>query len=167
MSIDIDIHVPGEPVAKGRARVTMRGTYTPKRTRDWEKRAALAAKAAMQGRPPLTGPVSLSVTAAFSIPVSWPKWKRDLACWGRLRHTIKPDSDNLAKIVQDALNGIVWADDAQVVDLVIRKDYEAPWAGVSPGVSIRVAPVTGQCCKVARQADVRADVRAGAGVDHA
>lgn len=31
--------------------------------------------------------------------------------------------DNLAKLVKDALNGVFWRDDAQVVDLTVKKRY--------------------------------------------
>ena len=50
----------------------------------------------------------------------------------------KPDLDKLARAVLDALTGIVWVDDAQVVDLVLTKRY-ADLAG--PGVDVRVRPL--------------------------
>ncbi|MBQ2175307.1 MAG: RusA family crossover junction endodeoxyribonuclease, partial [Alphaproteobacteria bacterium] len=42
---------------------------------------------------------------------------------GLLKHTVKPDLDNLTKALLDALNDIAWHDDAQIVDLQIRKEY--------------------------------------------
>jgi Holliday junction resolvase RusA-like endonuclease len=42
---------------------------------------------------------------------------------GLLKPTGKPDADNIAKIVGDALNGVVWVDDSQIVLLTIRKMY--------------------------------------------
>ena len=41
----------------------------------------------------------------------------------KVRPTKKPDCDNIAKIVLDALNGIAYYDDSQVVSLVVRKHY--------------------------------------------
>lgn len=35
--------------------------------------------------------------------------------------TVKPDADNIAKSVLDALNGVAWHDDMQVVGLYVRK----------------------------------------------
>lgn len=34
----------------------------------------------------------------------------------------KPDADNIAKCL-DALNGVIWHDDAQVVECIVRKRY--------------------------------------------
>lgn len=51
-------------------------------------------------------------------------------------HTKKPDLDKLARACKDALTGVVWTDDAQVVDLVARKRYCA--AGENPRAIIRV-----------------------------
>ncbi len=41
----------------------------------------------------------------------------------RVRPTVKPDLDNLAKGIKDALTGMIWRDDAQVVSLTVRKFY--------------------------------------------
>jgi len=52
---------------------------------------------------------------------------------GFARPKKKPDCDNIAKIICDALNGIVYHDDSQVVDLEIRKYYSD-----EPKVKIRM-----------------------------
>jgi Holliday junction resolvase RusA-like endonuclease len=49
-----------------------------------------------------------------------------------------PDLDKLARAILDALTGVVWTDDAQVVDLTLSKRY-ADMAG--PGVDVRVRPL--------------------------
>lgn len=41
-------------------------------------------------------------------------------------HTVKPDLDKLARALKDALTGVCWTDDAQVVDLFVHKRYCAP-----------------------------------------
>ena len=48
--------------------------------------------------------------------------KGPLAESGALRPITKPDADNFAKVI-DALNGIVWPDDNQVVELTVEKFY--------------------------------------------
>ncbi|MDI9559696.1 MAG: RusA family crossover junction endodeoxyribonuclease, partial [Pseudomonadota bacterium] len=48
-------------------------------------------------------------------------------------HTKKPDLDNLLKALKDAMTGIVWHDDAQIVSLSARKDY-----GDVPGIKMVV-----------------------------
>jgi Holliday junction resolvase RusA-like endonuclease len=55
----------------------------------------------------------------------------------RDRPTTRPDIDNYAKLVLDALNGFVWADDSQVVKIEAVKRY----AKESVGTSVRVEEV--------------------------
>lgn len=120
----------GPPVAKGRARATKAGHhYTPAKTRQWEAFARGIVITAMQGRERLAGPIRLEVRIAFAVPPSWPTWKRSAALAGEIRHTGKPDADNVVKAVKDALNpdrfglGGAWRDDAQVVELEAIKLY--------------------------------------------
>ena len=122
----ITITIPGDPVAKGRPRITTRGgharAYTPKKTAAWAEHARLSARAAMKGRKPFTGAIHVTIEAVFDPPKSWPKWKREAAYNGDLRHVVKPDVDNLAKQI-DAFNGVLWVDDAQIDGLTIYKTY--------------------------------------------
>jgi Holliday junction resolvase RusA-like endonuclease len=120
----ISITIPGKPVAKARPFVTKAGvTFTPKKTANWEAYAKLSASQAMQGRPATDRPVKVAI-AAFYIPAaSWPKWKREKADAGEIAHTAKPDIDNIAKACKDALNGVVWMDDSQVIRLECTKSY--------------------------------------------
>ena len=50
--------------------------------------------------------------------------------------TCKPDFDNMAKAVGDALNGVLWLDDALICDVVIRKMYAD--GGGSAGVEVEI-----------------------------
>lgn len=111
------------PEGKARARVTRFGTYTPAKTRAYERAVAWQAKVAMQGKTLLQGGLTVTVTAVLPIPPSWSKRRQEEARRGLLRPTGKPDWDNLGKAVSDALNGIVWKDDAQIVDARIVKVY--------------------------------------------
>jgi len=85
---------------------------------------------------PLSGPVYLSVTATFPIAKSWPVQKKQLAETGFLWHTARPDSDNILKIVCDALNEILWLDDSQICLAKISKKY-----GREPGVIVVVEEI--------------------------
>lgn len=76
----------------------------------------------MRGRPLLAGPLAVEMFAFLPIPASFSKRKRLDAIERRLRPTTKPDWDNIAKVI-DALNKVVWADDAAVVDGTVRKFY--------------------------------------------
>lgn len=120
----IRFSVPGAPVAKARPRFTKNGhAYTPDKTRSYEAIVKLCAMKAMKGKKLLTGAISLSVTAFFPIPKSCTNSVRAKALSGEFRHTKKPDWDNVGKVVSDALNGVVYADDAKVSHATVDKRY--------------------------------------------
>ncbi|MDR3348819.1 MAG: RusA family crossover junction endodeoxyribonuclease [Acidaminococcales bacterium] len=128
--------VPGEPVAQGRPRFARAGkaavAYDPQKSRDFKFLVRLVAAA---HKPPelFAGPVSLCVLVYRQVPKSWGKKKTALALAGKIRPTTKPDLDNYAKGVKDALNGIVWRDDSQVTDEFCQKRYAA-----APRVDVEV-----------------------------
>lgn len=96
----IRFRVDGTPVPKARARVVNGHSFTPKRTADAEKVIALTARVAgVQCR---KGPVALR-------------------CWFFFADKRRRDLDNCVKTVQDALNGIAWDDDSQIVWLEAAK----------------------------------------------
>lgn len=86
----------------------------------------------MRGRPPSPRPIALLVHAFRPVPESWSRRDRELALLGGIRPTPKPDDDNYLKI-RDALNGVVWIDDAQCVDSHVLKFYSE-----RPGLRIEV-----------------------------
>jgi len=128
----VQFTVTGRPLAKGRVRFTKTGhAFTPERTVGFEGKLALAAQQAMDGRPPVEGPVAVTLEVLLPIAVSWSKKKRESAVLGQLRPTGRPDLDNFAKML-DALNMVVWNDDAQIVELVVFKRYsEAPQLAIT------------------------------------
>ena len=67
----------------------------------------------------------MALEVGVAVPDSWPMARKAEALAGRLMPATKPDCDNLAKTVLDALNGVLWLDDAQVVDLSVSKRYAA------------------------------------------
>ena len=136
----VTVTVDGKPVAKGRARVTGAGfAYTPAKTRKFEAHARSMAQLEMDGRPPITGPVSLHVHVELPVPKSWSKRRWQAAIVGDIAPTTRPDIDNYLKAGLDALNGIVIADDSQVVMLVARKVY-----GVDPKLVLQITPLDRQ-----------------------
>ena len=118
----IVIDLPELPIAKGRPRFGKGRVWTPKRTSAFEKSLGWQAKTAMKGKPPLQGPLMVSMDAHFPIPKSWSKRDRAAALIGTIRPKSRPDLDNCFKCL-DALNNIVWLDDAQIVDAEIHKFY--------------------------------------------
>src|SRR5690606_41537232 len=102
--------------------------FTPGKTKDYEQLVQAEAIKAMMGKPPIVGPVELRLNLACSVPASWSKAKRAQALAGEIVPTKKPDIDNAVKAVCDALSGIVWRDDVQVTDLIVRKRFsESPY----------------------------------------
>jgi Holliday junction resolvase RusA-like endonuclease len=118
--------IPGEPVAFARSGGHGSVRFTPKRQRDFMTLVKFAAHTAMNGEPPLDGPIELQIRATYRIPTSWSKKRAATAHW----RTARPDVDNLAKLVADSINEIVFGDDAQVSSMTIQKVY-GPIAGIT------------------------------------
>jgi Holliday junction resolvase RusA-like endonuclease len=123
MSFAISFVIPGAPVAKGRPRVTRNGTYTPKRTQQYEHEVRLFARAAFGISPPVAEALHVDLVAYVPIPKSWPKKRQQAARDGTLYPTKKPDLDNFEKAVTDGCNGIVYEDDSQIVEVCKAKRY--------------------------------------------
>lgn len=121
----IEIHIPGEVIAKGRPKFSTRGgfarAYTPKKTRDYEALVATYAKKAV--KIPLEGALEVDITVKKMPPKSWSKKKQRAAIEGNVLPTAKPDIDNYAKSVLDGSNGIAFKDDNQICKLTLRKVY--------------------------------------------
>ena len=116
----VSFTVRGEPVPKGRPRVTRYGTYTPPKTKEYEKRIQDAWRVIDEHPFPTGTPVSVSVHAYFEIPQSVSQKKRKaMHMTPHIKH--RADVDNLAKAVLDALDGIAYADDCAVSVLQVSK----------------------------------------------
>lgn len=132
MADTITFTIPGEPVAKGRARSFIRAGhvahYTPEKTARYENLVKLAAQQAMDRAdvPPLEGPVALVVRAFLGIPKSWSLKKQRQAAIGEITPTKRPDLDNIVKAIKDGANGVTWKDDSQVIDVRASKRYGTP-----------------------------------------
>jgi Holliday junction resolvase RusA-like endonuclease len=114
---------------KGRPRFARQGTfvktYTDAKTLIYEKSIQTYAKQAMGSTSPLIGAVAAYLHIGIPIPPSYSK-TRQIACInGDERPTKKPDIDNIVKAVLDGMNGIVYLDDKQVVDLHLTKVYSS------------------------------------------
>lgn len=132
----IDLVVPGKPVAKQRPKVVTRGgfarAYTPKPTVDYENLVRHTYKKEY-GSFKLDGPIEADITGIFPIPKSTSKKQKALMINNNIKHTKKPDCDNVTKSVLDALNSYAYDDDSQICDLRVRKRY-----GEEPKVIIKL-----------------------------
>lgn len=134
--------VPGILVGQQRARSTKSGRhYTPKETVNMQ--AWIRGCASDQiGQVFLTQPVQMEVMVTMVIPESWSQKKQRDALLGLILPTKKPDFDNMLKTIADALTGIAWKDDAQVVRSWLQKDF-----GLVPETLVRIWAVPGaRCC---------------------
>jgi Holliday junction resolvase RusA-like endonuclease len=138
--------VPGEVRGKGRPRIVKIGGFSrmasDKKTATYENLVALSAVEAMReagmGAQAFAGPVCVNMVARLVPAASASRKARAAMLSGEAPPTKKPDADNLAKVV-DALNGIVWRDDAQIVSLMVRKVYAE-----TPGLDVVIRPYQSQ-----------------------
>lgn len=126
------IVVYDEPVPKARPRLGHGRIFTPRTNEVAEHRIRETWEREVGGAP-LLGPVALRVAVYVRQPASLPKRHRLTA-----RPIRRPDLDNYLKTALDALNGVAYLDDAQVVTLVGEKRYAVDSA---PCWQIEVTPL--------------------------
>ena len=132
----VNFTVPGVPKGKARPRITREGrAYTPQETVMYEN-LVCAMYRQQVGNVFLNGAIQAEIRAFFPIPKATSKKKRATMESGLVDYTHKSDSDNIAKIVLDALNHIAYYDDAQISRLIVQKKY-----GHMPRVEIRLTEV--------------------------
>ena len=129
MSFMVTFKVDADPVGKQRARYVKRGnfvsTYTPEKTRTYEALLKDAAIEAMGSSEPLETPVNLYLYIRAPIPKSYSK-KKVADCLNGFEKPIKkPDASNVLKSVEDAMNGVVYRDDCQIVNFHVTKVYSS------------------------------------------
>ena len=143
----ITFTVPCIPVAQPRQRmrvIALPGrqpfaqNYTPKNDPvNAFKAAVQQAAVKVHSAAPLDGPLACFIEFVLPRPGSIPKREGT----GRRWRDKKPDAENLAKSVLDALTGLVWRDDAQVAWLLVQKTEAALEEQASVAVTIERLPV--------------------------
>lgn len=120
-----DFEIEGKPVGKGRPRFKRMGnfvqTYTPEKTAEYEKLVRIRFQNA--GGVITDKPVRVEIVAFFEPPKSARKKDKIKMLANRILPEKKPDVDNVAKIILDALNKIAYKDDSQVIELSVKKLY--------------------------------------------
>lgn len=110
------------PLVRGKGRVRFvrqtGSTYTPDATAEAMEQVRAAYVARARGEMASKGaPVMVEIDTFRPLPKSRPK---------KVTHepdVFKPDADNIAKLVLDALNGTAWHDDTQVTHLFVQKHH--------------------------------------------
>lgn len=139
------VRIPGPPRPHGRPRhrvqVSFSRAYTAPKDKSWRGAAQvhmLEEVKAWDLTTPLTeSALRVHVLAVFPCPTSDHRKRKPRP---RRWHTKRGDTDNIAKAVLDAGNGILWNDDAQVAVLHVEKVIAAQ--GEAPFVEIEVTPLT-------------------------
>lgn len=124
----IQFFIPGEPKPRKAPTFGLKRAYHQEGPNTaWHDRIHVSA---LQHRPehPLAGPIRLDITFFFHRP-------KDKKYIGVEYKTSRPDWDNLCKLLMDALNGVIFVDDAQACDVRITKKYG------EPGVMITVEEI--------------------------
>lgn len=114
--------IPLRPKAKGRPRHRGNVSYTPKETKEFEDAVGHYYKRDC-GEPPTEKPVMVTLLFNFAIPKSMRSAGRAKAMMGTCPYASRPDLDNIEKAVMDALNGLAYKDDSQVIAKVSLKRY--------------------------------------------
>jgi Holliday junction resolvase RusA-like endonuclease len=131
----IHFKISGHPTGKGRPRTArmkngMTVNYTPQKTRDAENSFI---SQALPHKPqfPFMNAVGVRLEIIFPVPKSYTRIQREKIATGELYPEKKPDIDNVIKLAQDAMNGIFYLDDKQVVVSNVTKVY-----GDAPGIKV-------------------------------
>lgn len=134
----IEFTVPGEPRGKGRPRFTKSGcVYTDAKTEEYERQVKI--RYAMQYNTfsfEKNVPLKLQITAYFAIPKSASVNRRNKMKSNEILPTKRPDADNIEKIIMDSLNKLAYYDDAQIIEVVVKKYY-----GDNPCVSVLIEDI--------------------------
>lgn len=131
--------IPGEPVGKARARTVRNGSksisYTPEKTKEYERLVRFCYMKA-RGKYFEDKPIRAIITAYYHIPKSDSKKQRELKLQSAILPCVKVDIDNVCKIILDALNGLAYEDDKQIVYLVAQKLYS-----LEPRVEVKLEEI--------------------------
>lgn len=121
----IEFTIPGQPKGWGRPGFNRRtgAVFTQEGTLEYERAVKAAYLATTNYYADEDQPMAVLVTAFYKIPKSDTKAVRERKLRNWTKPVIKPDADNILKIILDGLNDVAWADDKQVVDVQCRKRY--------------------------------------------
>ena len=120
-----EFEVPGKVIGKGRPRLNSYTgiVYTPTKTKDYETLIEQYFLLKYPKFKMLEGRISIDIIAYLKIPKSTNKAKTQEMLENKISPTKKPDVDNIAKSILDAMNGFVFKDDNQVSKISVEKRF--------------------------------------------
>ena len=133
-------HVDATPAVQGNHRIGRNGRIyeaSSARLRDWREAVGWAARTVIRRGSPFEGPVRLKLAFRLRQAKAGPRTAYPMT---------RPDLDKLTRAVCDALTGIAYVDDGQIVELFVTKGWGPPGCGVE------VIELVGVTCPVCGQA---------------
>lgn len=132
----VHFSVPGQPIGQGRPHFSRRGgfvrAYDPPKSRQYKALAQQKIQQVYMNKP-LEGPIAVYMVQYFYIPKSYSKKRKQKLLAQLEYHTHKPDDDNVYKAITDAMSGLVYLDDKQVIQHDVFQ-----WYSKSPRVEVLV-----------------------------
>jgi len=134
-----DFFAEGDPFGQPRLRPRLSrsgalGVHMPRTAEGWRLAVLLAARRAWD-KAPLGGPLEVDLRFLMRRPKSHYTRSGELRSSAPAYPVSKPDRDNVEKSTQDALNGVLYVDDAQIVGGWVGKRYADD---SEPGVIVTV-----------------------------
>lgn len=125
--MEVYFRIPGPPKGKQRPRMhRINGrnvVYTPRETVEYENLVKASYLASSRTKFDKDEPLAISIIAFFPVPQNTGKTMKKSMLDCKILPTKKPDTDNVIKIILDALNGVAYHDDAQICKLYFAKIY--------------------------------------------
>lgn len=125
----------------GAVRMTRKGKFVDAAAQRYLSYKTVIGFIAKRNKPndPYKGALEASMTFYMPIPQSWTKTKQEAHKGDNVPHVCKPDIDNLEKGLYDALNKIIWNDDAQI----FRVKEKAKFYSEFPRIEFEITEVVG------------------------
>lgn len=136
----IEFTIPGKAHGKGRPRITFNGkyahAYTDQKTANYELLVQQSYFKKYKYFQYKNSPIKVSIDIFLEVPKSEKKSNQEMMLKGEILPTKKPDLDNVAKSILDALNDLAYDDDKQIVELNVTKRYSK-----TPYTTVRIEEV--------------------------
>lgn len=122
----LNFKVDGKPKPKQSFRYSRFGSYTSKDVKDYARHIqACFYKEYPKWLPSMfhEKPLKVEIDVFMQVPKTASKKRQQAMLVHDIRPLKRPDIDNISKNILDSLNGIVYADDKQIVSLLVSKAY--------------------------------------------
>jgi len=129
----LNITIPGIPVPNN-TKISKYRFYKPKKVNDYKKYIQLEVQQYMRKHALKCSqePIYMILWIGLPVPTSWSKKRREMALKGEIKHKTKPDGENFAILIKNALQNIVYKNDSQICVYYEKKFYvEHPYVKIT------------------------------------